>query len=45
MSMKRGCDSEIVYTKGMADLMEDCEKGERGTCNPHQNINRVTLLV
>lgn len=45
VSMKRGCDSEIVYTKGIADLMEECEKGDWGTCNAHQDINRVLLLV
>lgn len=36
VSMKRGCDSEIVYTvceEGIADLMVDSEKGEKGTCN------------
>lgn len=45
VSMKKGCDSEIVYTKGIADLMEECEKGDWGTCNAHQKINRVSLLV
>lgn len=43
VSMKKGCDSEIVYTKGLADLMEECEKGDWGTCNAHQKINRVSL--